>query len=145
MEGFKDKRSLQIAIEENKGVISTVWDAIINFFKGIYDWIAGFFGKKDSTANANIEKAANVDKAATLINKIDASKPEEAREIIKEVKQLVKLKDVLLFLITAVGGFFLASFHLRQHTAPKVVVLVHAAIGLGAFTTLLDACGLIRL
>ena len=94
MEGFKDKRSLQIAIEENKGVISTVWDAIINFFKGIYDWIAGFFGKKESTANANIEKAANVDKAATLINKIDASKPEEAREIIKEVKQLVKLKDV---------------------------------------------------
>ena len=64
--------------------------------------------------------------------------------MLKGVTTRPVLLSFLLFLITAVGGFFLASFHLRQLTAPKVVVVVHAVIGLGAFATLLDASGLIR-
>lgn len=43
-----------------------------------------------------------------------------------------------LFLITALGGFFLASFHLRQRIAPKFVVAVHVTIGLMAFAALVD-------
>lgn len=54
------------------------------------------------------------------------------------------LLSFLLFLITALGGFFLASFHLRRRIAPRVIVAIHAAIGLGAFVTLVDGCALVQ-
>ncbi len=48
------------------------------------------------------------------------------------------LLPFLLFLITALGGFFLATFHLRQRIAPKIVAAMHVTIGLMAFVALID-------
>ena len=61
LETFKSKQQLSYAIEENKGVISRAWDAIVKFFKSIYDWIVGLFSKKK-----NIEKEVVVKAEATL-------------------------------------------------------------------------------
>jgi hypothetical protein len=43
-----------------------------------------------------------------------------------------------LLVVAALGGFFLASFHLRQKVAPKAVVFVHAGIAVVGFLTLLS-------
>jgi hypothetical protein len=43
-----------------------------------------------------------------------------------------------LLVIAALGGFFLASFHLRKKIAPKAVVIVHASIAVIGFLTLLS-------
>lgn len=43
-----------------------------------------------------------------------------------------------LLLIAALGGFFLASFHLRQKLPPKAVVIVHAGVAVAGFLTLLS-------
>jgi len=42
---------------------------------------------------------------------------------------------VLLF-IAALGGFFLASFHLRKQPGPKPVVLIHASVAVIGFLLL---------
>ena len=47
-----------------------------------------------------------------------------------------------LFIVAALGGFFLASFHYRKQLPPAVIVVVHAAIALAGFGTLLAALGL---
>lgn len=44
----------------------------------------------------------------------------------------------ILFLIAALGGFFLASFHLRKRLPPKGVVILHAALAIIGFLTLLS-------
>lgn len=44
-----------------------------------------------------------------------------------------------LFVLAALGGFYLASIHLRRKVAPKAVVLVHASVAVIAFLTLLTA------
>lgn len=44
----------------------------------------------------------------------------------------------LLLLLSALGGFFLASFHLREEIPPKAVVAVHAAVAVAGFLTLLS-------
>lgn len=44
-----------------------------------------------------------------------------------------------LLLIAALGGFFLASFHLRQKMPPRVIVAVHAAVAIAGFLTLVRA------
>lgn len=44
----------------------------------------------------------------------------------------------ILLLIAALGGFFLASFHARKQLPPKAVVIVHAAIAVIGFLTLLS-------
>jgi len=44
----------------------------------------------------------------------------------------------ILLLIAALGGFFLASFHLRQKMPPKGVVVVHAVVAVIGFLTLLS-------
>ncbi len=41
-----------------------------------------------------------------------------------------------LLLVAALGGFFLASFHLRQKLPPKAIVAVHAAVAVAGFLTL---------
>lgn len=41
-----------------------------------------------------------------------------------------------LFIIAALGGFFLASFHARQKLPPKAVVVVHATVAVTAFVLL---------
>ena len=49
------------------------------------------------------------------------------------------LPSVVLFVIAALGGFFLASFHYRKTFPPKVVVIVHALVALAGFGVLLAA------
>ncbi len=41
-----------------------------------------------------------------------------------------------LLVLAALGGFYLASFHLRRQVAPKAVVLVHAGIAVLGFVCL---------
>lgn len=48
------------------------------------------------------------------------------------------LAGFVLLLIAALGGFFLASFHLRRKLPPKAVVLVHASVAVAGFLTLLS-------
>ncbi|POP52291.1 hypothetical protein [Zhongshania marina] len=43
-----------------------------------------------------------------------------------------------MLLVAALGGFFLASFHLRQQIPPKAVVLVHAGVAVAGFLILLS-------
>lgn len=44
-----------------------------------------------------------------------------------------------LMLVAALGGFFLASFHLRKTLPPKAMVIIHASIAVIGFLTLLSA------
>jgi hypothetical protein len=44
-----------------------------------------------------------------------------------------------LFVLAALGGFYLAAIHMRGKVAPKAVVLVHASVAVVAFLTLLTA------
>lgn len=55
-----------------------------------------------------------------------------------ETKQQV-LAAFALFLVAALGGFFLASFHLRKKLPPKAVVVVHAVVAVAGFLTLVNA------
>ncbi|GAP66549.1 hypothetical protein MBSD_n1857 [Mizugakiibacter sediminis] len=41
-----------------------------------------------------------------------------------------------LLVLAALGGFYLASFHLRGKVAPKAVVIVHAGVAVVGFLTL---------
>lgn len=41
-----------------------------------------------------------------------------------------------LLLVAALGGFLLASFHLRKKLPPKAIVGVHAAVAVAGFLTL---------
>jgi len=44
-----------------------------------------------------------------------------------------------ILIVAALGGFYLASIHLRGKIAPKVVVIVHASVAVIGFLTLLTA------
>lgn len=46
---------------------------------------------------------------------------------------------LIILIIAALGGFYLASVHLRGTVAPKPVVFVHAGIAVIGFLTLLGA------
>jgi len=48
-----------------------------------------------------------------------------------------------LFLVAALGGFYLFSFHLRKKTLPSPVVLIHALVAVVAFAILLMATFLV--
>lgn len=43
-----------------------------------------------------------------------------------------------LLVVAALGGFFLASFHVRKKLPPKAVVIIHAAVAVIGFLTLLS-------
>jgi len=45
----------------------------------------------------------------------------------------------VLLLVAALGGFFLASFHVRKKLPPKAVVVIHAGIAVVGFLTLVGA------
>jgi hypothetical protein len=47
------------------------------------------------------------------------------------------LAALVILVIAALGGFYLASIHLRQQVAPKSIVFVHAAVAVIGFLTLL--------
>lgn len=42
----------------------------------------------------------------------------------------------VLLLIAALGGFLLASFHIRKKLPPKAVVIIHAGVAVAGFLTL---------
>lgn len=44
-----------------------------------------------------------------------------------------------ILVVAALGGFYLASIHLRGKVAPKAVVFVHAGVAVAGFLTLLSA------
>ena len=44
-----------------------------------------------------------------------------------------------LLVVAALGGFYLASLHLRGRIAPKAVVFIHAGVAITGFLTLLSA------
>lgn len=44
-----------------------------------------------------------------------------------------------LLVLAALGGFYLASIHLRKKIAPKAVVFIHAGVAVAGFLTLLSA------
>lgn len=54
-----------------------------------------------------------------------------------EARQPILIGFILL-VVAALGGFFLASFHLRQKLPPKAVVVVHAGVAIAGFLTLLS-------
>jgi hypothetical protein len=43
----------------------------------------------------------------------------------------------VILVIAALGGFYLASIHLRREVAPKPVVFIHAGVAVIGFLTLL--------
>lgn len=43
-----------------------------------------------------------------------------------------------LLIVAAIGGFYLASLHLRKKIAPKGIVLVHAGFAVAGFLVLLS-------
>lgn len=45
---------------------------------------------------------------------------------------------LLLFILTALGGFFLASFHVQRKIPPKAFVIVHASLAVLGFLALLS-------
>lgn len=49
------------------------------------------------------------------------------------------LVALAILIIAALGGFYLASIHLRGTVAPKPVVFVHAGVAVVGFLTLLGA------
>lgn len=44
-----------------------------------------------------------------------------------------------LLVVAALGGFYLASIHLRGRIAPKAVVFIHGVVAVTGFLTLLSA------
>jgi hypothetical protein len=46
---------------------------------------------------------------------------------------------LIILVIAALGGFYLASIHLRNQVAPKPVVFIHAGVAVIGFLTLLGA------
>lgn len=49
----------------------------------------------------------------------------------------IVITSLVLFLIAALGGFFLASFHLRKKLPPKAMVVLHGVLAVVAFLILL--------
>lgn len=49
------------------------------------------------------------------------------------------LAALIILIIAALGGFYLASIHLRSTIAPKTVVFIHAGVAVIGFLTLLGA------
>lgn len=48
------------------------------------------------------------------------------------------LAGFALLVLAALGGFFLASFHLRKQLPPKAVVIGHAGLAIVGFLTVLS-------
>ncbi|KAF1687061.1 hypothetical protein B1992_06525 [Pseudoxanthomonas broegbernensis] len=43
-----------------------------------------------------------------------------------------------ILLVAALGGFLLASFHLRRRLPPRAIVVVHAGVAVAGFLTVLS-------
>ena len=93
VEGFANNKDLKIAIEDNKNILQRAWEAIVKFFKGIYDWIVGFFKKKEESvknAEAEISKKEKAIKALENLNVDNLTQS----ETIEEVNKIAKLHGV---------------------------------------------------
>ena len=93
VESITSVSSLKLAIEDNKNILQRAWDAIVKFFKGIYDWIAGFFKKKEESvknAEAEISKKEKAIKALENLNVDNLTQS----ETIEEVNKIAKLHGV---------------------------------------------------
>jgi hypothetical protein len=92
VEGFASNKDLKIAIEDNKNILQRAWDAIVKFFKGIYDWFAGFFKKKKTDAEIFQKR---LDKGMDILSEMLSKNFEEIE--ITEIPPLhgvgVKLSD----------------------------------------------------
>lgn len=51
----------------------------------------------------------------------------------------VLIAALVLLVVAALGGFFLASIHFRGQLAPKAVVIVHALVAVAGFLLLAGA------
>lgn len=49
------------------------------------------------------------------------------------------LAALIILIVAALGGFFLASFHLRNALPPQAVVVIHAGVAVVGFLTLLGS------
>lgn len=49
------------------------------------------------------------------------------------------LAALIILIVAALGGFYLASIHLRNTVAPKPIVMIHAGVAVIGFLTLLGA------
>jgi hypothetical protein len=49
------------------------------------------------------------------------------------------LTAFVLLVVAALGGFYLASFHVRKQLPPKGVVVIHALVAVAGFLLLLGA------
>ena len=49
------------------------------------------------------------------------------------------LAALVVLAVAALGGFFLASFHVRKELAPKGVIVIHALVAVAGFLLLLGA------
>ncbi len=50
---------------------------------------------------------------------------------------------LIILVVSALGGFFLATFHLRDKLPAKAVVVVHAVAAVVGFAILLRAAGIV--
>lgn len=48
------------------------------------------------------------------------------------------LMPLIILVVAALGGFFLASFHLRKKAAPKSIVVIHALAAVAGVLALLS-------
>ncbi|GAB2209232.1 hypothetical protein ROS1_60530 [Roseibium sp. ROS1] len=57
---------------------------------------------------------------------------------VREGASQVLFVGFLILLVAALGGFFLASFHLGNRLPPKAVVVIHAGAAVAGFLTILS-------
>ena len=78
VESITSVSSLKLAIEDNKNIIERAWDAIVKFFKGIYEWIKGLFISKKNTPQkieAKVQEVLAVTQKAKAAPEPEPSKP----------------------------------------------------------------------
>lgn len=94
IEGFANNNDLKIAIEDNRNILQRAWDAIVKFFKGIYDWIAGLFKKKQSDAKVLEENLSAKEKALKALEKLDLKDANTTEEIHSAIESVAKAHGV---------------------------------------------------
>ncbi|MES1195938.1 MAG: hypothetical protein ABUL58_03245 [Steroidobacter sp.] len=58
--------------------------------------------------------------------------------LVNGASSLIRVAFIIL-VIAAIGGFYLASLHLRKKIAPVAIVVVHALVAVAGFLTLAGA------
>lgn len=88
LESFRNKKQLRLAIEDNRNIIQKVWDAIIGFFKKIYEFIAGLLGFSKSKSSSN---EAKLNKATSAASKLpDVNKMKEMVTVVNKAGEKIQ-------------------------------------------------------